>query len=191
MRNVARHVAVAVFTLVVAGTAHATCPTGTTPCGANFCSPAGDTCCASVGHPEVSCPNGEACNTDGTCDTTSGGGTFSCESQQMPEYNGCTEGVGQCGCADPCSIGTDCTSGCCSNGYCAFSCVCSGQGFVSHANTSVFKNECSASYTGGGQSGGGCSTAPRNTHDSNNLPLALVVSGLALVMRRIRRSQLS
>ena len=166
-----------------ASAASADCPTGTTPCGTSFCSPDGNTCCASVGHPEDSCPNGEACNSDGSCVTSGvGNGSFSCESQQMPEYNACEEGAGQCGCADPCSVGTDCQSGCCSQGYCAFSCVCAGMGDVQRVGTSLFKSMCSATYTGGGQGGGGCSIGDSA---SDAIPLALVFPGLLALIRRL------
>jgi hypothetical protein len=55
-----------------------TCPSGTTVCGA-YCAPAGAVCCASAGHPELSCPSGETCTTSGGCQggSTSSGGTSS------------------------------------------------------------------------------------------------------------------
>jgi len=42
------------------------CPPGSLECGP-YCATIGNVCCASSGHPEISCLEGETCNPDGTC----------------------------------------------------------------------------------------------------------------------------
>jgi hypothetical protein len=56
------------------GTGNGGCASGTAQCGTAYCSPIGDVCCASAGHPELSCSAGATCNSDGTCSGGSGGG---------------------------------------------------------------------------------------------------------------------
>ena len=74
------------------------CPTGSYPCGAEYCTPNGGVCCASVGHPEGYCPGGSACCSDGTCSSTGScpgdggtGGEGGGESSCYPDVS-CDEG---------------------------------------------------------------------------------------------------
>jgi MYXO-CTERM domain-containing protein len=43
------------------------CSDGYYQCGADYCTPTGDVCCASVGYPQGNCPGGDTCNSNGTC----------------------------------------------------------------------------------------------------------------------------
>jgi hypothetical protein len=96
------------------------CPAPMTACGTMHCTPANQVCCASVGHEELSCPMGTACQTDGSCKAVCTGGGINTVA---------TCGGDTCGCSAPCKRAEDCESRCCTTaGYCAPACVCNGAG---------------------------------------------------------------
>ena len=117
-----------------------TCPSGyPIDCGNGYC-------CDS-GHPY--------CEANGVCSSGSGGGSSggtssgpSCGSSQRATIASC--GGDTCGCADACSTGSDCKSGCCAQGFCALSCVCNGSGTVSFCDGGPSPESAS---TGGGHHG--------------------------------------
>lgn len=117
------------------------CPSGSYECGEDYCTENGRVCCASVGRPELSCPEGTTCTSDGECiegensggsssEGSGGQSTQSCPPDQLLTRNTCGESA--CSCADPCSTAGDCNSGCCIDGYCALPCVCNGEGVVEY-----------------------------------------------------------
>jgi hypothetical protein len=118
------------------------CKSGTFPCGADYCTPNGAECCESAGDPSVYCPADSVCLSGGRCAPAGAGGGMpagpapDCKADQMPVHDTCSNGDEVCGCADACEVGTDCTSGCCSSGFCAPQCVCSGDGTVKQHPTS-------------------------------------------------------
>ena len=63
------------------------CPSGTYQCGAGFCTPLGNTCCANVGRPSSYCPGGAICTTDGRCRWPETGSTTDTSSSESSSYN--------------------------------------------------------------------------------------------------------
>ncbi len=110
------------------------CPTGTYPCGADYCTPDGAVCCDSVGHPEGYCPAGTTCTTDGQCDSGGGGGGGG---------GSCDAGYYECG-ADYCTPDgyVCCASAGHPEGYCPAGTSCTPDGL------------CDATSGGGGGGGG-------------------------------------
>jgi MYXO-CTERM domain-containing protein len=98
--------------------ADGTCPGGYYPCGDSYCTPDGGVCCASAGHPELYCPSGTSCTTDGNCvdDSGGGGGGGTCDAGYYPCGDSyCTPEGGVC-CASAghpelyCPSGSSCTT---------------------------------------------------------------------------------
>lgn len=92
-------------------------------------------------------------------------------------------GGDSCSCAAACSIGDDCLSGCCDQGFCALSCVCAGQGTVNI--------NCGA---GGGCGCGGGTIAPTGQPLAAGSPMlfgfGMIGFGLLASARFIRKNGL-
>jgi loricrin len=102
------------------GSGGVTCPTGSSPCGANYCAPTGTTCCASVGRPDHYCPGSQQCNADGTCSTGTGaGGGASITTNGNVVF--VTAGSGGC-VAQSCNDGTTCDERVGGRLICSFTC---------------------------------------------------------------------
>jgi hypothetical protein len=163
---------VSVALLLNAGQALAECPSGTYPCGADYCTPTGAVCCASVGDPSTYCPSGTVCQADGKCQQPGGSGggckagTYACS-----DGSGCCEsgticGNGSNGCgADKCCQpgGSDPGGGTCPGGSyaCAGGNDCCATGTICGTGS----NGCGADRCcepGGGTQPGG-STQPGGT----------------------------
>ena len=102
-----------------------TCPSNAPLfCGYDRCCPYGDygrtDVCCNENPPEQGCTSNGDCTIGGTTTTGGGGGTaIECAPGQIATQDTCAETT--CSCADSCSSGGDCVSGCCANGYCALS----------------------------------------------------------------------
>jgi uncharacterized protein (TIGR03382 family) len=150
------------------------CPSGTTPCGGG-CTPTGTVCCGTS-----YCPAGQTCGPGNTCSTGGdGGGNVTCSSTQTLVDVTCDDGSETCGCSDPCSIGSDCQSGCCSNGHCMLLCVCQQQG-------EYRTGTCGSNNEGGEDPAGrrGCNTSDGAGAGPWMLLLGLVAISRALFGRR-------
>lgn len=124
------------------------CPAGTYPCGADYCTPDGGVCCASVGHPEGYCPGGSVCCADGTCSST---GTCSGD-------GGSDDG----GSDGSCYPDVTCDDGCCPSGSV---CGASGSGKCCPDSAPYHCPDEGLCHTepgqcGGGSSDGGGTTSP-------------------------------
>lgn len=110
------------------------CGSGAVMCGGEYCIPEGTVCCAPQGYPHLYCPSGSECGTDGMCYSDDGGSTdpgggsgddgpaIECDSGHVATQAEC--GGDQCSCAAPCTLDSECVSGCCADGYCSLPCVC-------------------------------------------------------------------
>lgn len=110
------------------------CGAGQVECG-NGCIPSGSVCCDTY-----YCPAGNSCGGNNTCrsntNPTNPSTTLTCDAGQTPVDVTCTNGQADaCGCSDSCSVGSDCESGCCSQGHCMLACVCAGAGSYTIDNT--------------------------------------------------------
>lgn len=137
------------------------CEAGYEPCGSDYCSPVGSTCCASVGRPDRACSGGLSCNADGTCggggSVGGGGGPVTCGYGETATLANCGGDV--CGCADPCTSDDGCQSGCCAEGFCSPPCVCEGGGELYDCGATGGLDEpisggCAMSSDGGASSAG-------------------------------------
>jgi len=90
----------------------ALCPDGTYECGAEWCTPNGGVCCASVGYPDGYCNSGSTCCPDGTCSSSG-----ACDGGGGEDGGGEDGGGEDGGGGGSCDWdATDCGGGCCPSG---------------------------------------------------------------------------
>jgi len=155
------------------------CPDGSYSCGADYCTPDGEVCCANVGLPQYYCPGGSVCQNDGSCapGASSSASSSSSSSGTTGGADGCEPGSYACG-ADYCTPDGEvcCASVGLPQYYCPGGSVCQSDGScdtvsptgdstsgssTSGSNTSANNNTSGATSTstsGGGTSGTGTST---------------------------------
>ncbi|HEY6729332.1 MAG TPA: hypothetical protein VI197_35220 [Polyangiaceae bacterium] len=146
------------------------CPSGSYPCGADYCTPDDAVCCANVGLPQYYCPGGSVCQSDGSCGAGSSSSNLSSSSS-----SGTTGGSDDCP-SDSYACGADyCTplgEVCCASVglpqyYCPGGTTCQSDGSCEPVSTNTgtsgdtTANSSSASSTSGagGTNGSGSSTS--------------------------------
>jgi len=132
------------------------CPSGSYACGADYCTPDGAVCCASVGLPQYYCPSGTSCTSDGDCESGSSSNVSSSSGTSSTTGGGgyCPDGSYSCG-ADYCTPdGAVC---CASVGlpqyYCPSGTSCTSDGDCESGSSSSASSSGSSSGTTGGSEG--------------------------------------